>query len=164
MKYRKHPSIIGIESKYRYVSIFSFVEVNKADIEKEIINLNGNQASQNSDIPTKVIKENSDIFSSLLCICFNSSIKTSKFPQCLKLVDITPIYKKGKIDQKENYRLVSILPNLSKIFERCIFKQMPQFFESTISNQHCGFGKGLSTQQCLLVLLKKIKRSIDKGF
>ena len=113
-KFRKHLSIIAIERKYRYVPSFSFVEVNEPDIEKEILNLNGNKASQNSDIPTKVIKGNSDIFRSFLCTNFNSSIKTCKFSQCRKLADITPLYKKGKNDQKENYRpVVSILPNLS---------------------------------------------------
>ena len=80
LKHRKHPSIIVIESSYRDVSSFSFVEVNEADIEKEILNLNRNKAYQNCDMTTKVIKENSDIFSSFLCTSFNSSIKTSKFP------------------------------------------------------------------------------------
>ena len=55
------------------------------------------------------------------------------------------------------------MPNLSKISERCIFKQMSQFFESTLSNQQCGFRKGLSTQQCLLVLLEKWKIFVDRG-
>ena len=39
------------------------MEVNEADTEKEILDLNGNNASQNSDMPTKVIEENLDIFS-----------------------------------------------------------------------------------------------------
>ena len=70
LKYRKHPSIIAIESRYRDVSSFSFVEVNEAVNEKEILNLDRNKASHNSDMPTKVIKENSDIFNSFLCtIC-----------------------------------------------------------------------------------------------
>ena len=93
-------------------------------------------------MPTKVIKGNSDISSSFLCTSFNSSIKRSKFPQWLNLADITPLYKKGKNNQKVNYRLVSILPNLSKIFKRCIFRQMFHFFVSTLSNHQCGFRKG----------------------
>ena len=48
----------------------------------------------------------------------NSSIKSSLFPSCLKTVDITPIYKKGKKDFKDSYRLVSFLPVLSKLYER----------------------------------------------
>ena len=85
------------------------------------------------------------------------------FCQCLKISDITPIYKKSRNDQKENYRSVSILPNLSKILERCIFKQTRQFFESILSNQQCGFHKVSCTQKCLLVLPEKWKRSFDRG-
>ena len=47
-------------------------------------------------MPIKVIKENLDIFSRFLCTSFNSSIKTSKFPQCLKLAGITPTCNKKK--------------------------------------------------------------------
>ena len=58
LEYTKHPSIIAIENAYRDVSCFSFVEITEAGIDKEILNLNGNKASQNSDMPTKVIKKN----------------------------------------------------------------------------------------------------------
>ena len=66
LKYRKHPSIISIESRFSDVSSFSFVKVNEANIEKEILHLNRNKTFQNSDMPTKVAKENSGIFSSFL--------------------------------------------------------------------------------------------------
>ena len=85
-------------------------------IQKEILILNNKKASQNSDIPTKIIKENSDIFEKVLCSFINDSIKSSTFTSCLKETDVTPIHKKGEKDKKENYRPVSILPVLSKIF------------------------------------------------
>ena len=47
-------------------------------------------------------QKNCDIFSSFLCTSFNSSIKTFKFLNCLKLADKTPLYKEGKNDKKEN--------------------------------------------------------------
>ena len=125
--------------------------------------LDANKASQNSDIPIKLLKENADIFSDFVCASFNSSINTSKFPENLKLADITPAYKKGKKDIKGNYRPVSILPNLSKIFEKQIFKQMSHFFENILSKYQCGFRKGFSTQRCLLAMLEKWKRSVDNG-
>ena len=56
-----------------------------------------------------------------------------------------------RINTKENYRPVSILPNLSKIFERCIFKRLSPFFENILANHYCGLRKGLSSQQFLLV-------------
>ena len=64
---------------------------------------------------------------------------------------------------KENYKPVSILPNLSKIFEKLMFKEISQFFDKIFSKYQCGFRKGFSTQQRLLAMLEKWKRSIDNG-
>ena len=122
---------------------------------KEILNLNNKKASQSSNIPTKIIKENSDIFGKVLCSSINDSIKSFTFPSCLKEAEVTPIHKKGKKDKKENYRPVSILPVLSKLFERIMFMQMSSFFEDTFSKQQCGFRRGYNTQQCLLKTLEK---------
>ena len=93
----------------------------------------------------------------------NSAIKSSNFHNSLKLADITRLHKKGRKDNKENYRPVSTLPTLSEIFERILFEQMSDFFDNFLSEQHCGFRKRYSTQHCLLNLLEKWKRSVDKG-
>ena len=85
------------------------------------------------------------------------------FPEIIKDAGIIPLYKKGKKDIKENYKPVSILPNLSKIFEKCMFEQMSQFFENIFSKYQCGFRKGFSTQQCLLAMLEKWQRSVDNS-
>ena len=110
LKYKNHPGIIAIQNKFKGGDVFYFRELEKEEIQKEIHNLNNIKASQHSDIPTKIIKSNSDIFSDFLYVSINSSIKSSLFPSCLKTADITPIYKKGKRNLKDNYRSVSILP------------------------------------------------------
>ena len=125
--------------------------------------MNNKKASQNSDIPTKIIKENSDIYGKVLCSFINNSIKSFTFPSCLKEADVTPIHKKDKKDKKENYRPVSILPFLSKIFERSIFIQRSAFFEDIFNKQQCRFRKGCSTQQCLIKILEKWKQSFNGG-
>ena len=163
LKYRNHSSIIAIQNKCKDKGNFNFIEVDQKQIEKKILKLDVNKASQSSDIPIKFLKENSDIFSNFLCCSFNNSIKLSISPEILKHADITPLYKKGKKDIKGNYRPVSILPNLSKIFEKCMFEQMSQFFENIFSKYQCGFRKGFSTQQCLLAMLEKWKRSVDNS-
>ena len=112
LKYRNHPSIIAIQNKCKDKGNFNFIEVDQKQIEKEILKLDVNKASQSPDIPIKVLKENRDIFSNFLCNRFNNSIKLSTFPEILKHAGITPLYKKGKKDIKRNYRPVSILPNL----------------------------------------------------
>ena len=73
------------------------------------------------------------------------------------------MYKKAKEDIKGNYRPVRSLPNLSKIFEKCMFEQMSQFFENIFSKCQCGFRKGFSTRQCLLAMLEKWKRSVNNS-
>ena len=125
--------------------------------------LGANKASQNPEIPVKLLKENVDTFSDFLCTSFNSSINMSKFPENLKLANITPAYKKGKKDIKGNHRPVSILPNVSKIFEKHISKQMPHFSENILSKYQCRFRKCFSIQHCILVMLEKWKRSVDNG-
>ena len=79
--------------------------------------------SQDTDIPTKIIKQNSDIFASFICKSFNNMVDSSTFPAPFKLVHITLVFKKGSNNSKENYRPVSILPNISKDYERCMYKQ-----------------------------------------
>lgn len=81
------------------------------------------------DIPTKIIKANHDMFSEILTNEMNKSIILGKFPESMKLADVIPVFKKGNRFQKETYRPVSILPNLSKVFERCGYKQLSIFFE-----------------------------------
>ena len=132
------------------------------EIETETRLLKLNKASQYSHIPTKIIKENSDIFSNFICESINNSIKSSMFPSCLKHADVTPLHKKCNKSLKESYRPVSMLPILSKVFERSMFKQMSSFFD-IFSKYRYGFRKGFSTQQCLLALLEKWKRSIYRG-
>ena len=81
----------------------------------------------------------------------------------MKLANVTPVYKKGNRSEKGNYRPASILPNISKDFERCIYKQMSQFFEGIISKYQCGFRKGHSAQHALISLLEKWRYNVDQG-
>ena len=65
---------------------------------------------------------NSDIFADFLYQNFNDAIATSVFPQNLRNVNVTPVFKRGDRNSEINYRPVSILPNLSNIYERCLYK------------------------------------------
>ena len=58
---------------------------------------------------------------------------------------------------------MSILLNMSKIFQRITLWQISNYMESFLSKYQCGFRKGYSTQHCLLFMLKKWKRTVDNG-
>ena len=100
LKYKDHPSILPIQNNIKNGIKLAFEEIDLISIEKEIRNLKMNKASQSSDIPTKIIKQNVDIFAKFLWEIINSSIKSSTFPSCLKSAYVTPLHKKGKKRQK----------------------------------------------------------------
>ena len=80
LKYRNHPNIIAIQNKCKDKGNFNFIEVDQKQVEKEILKLDVNKASQSSDTPIKLLEEKIDIFSNFLCNSFNYSIKLSAFP------------------------------------------------------------------------------------
>ena len=107
---------------------FHFEKVSGKTIEKELKNLLSSEAAQDSDIPTKVIKGNIDISTPIFLDEFNKSLALGIFPSSMKLANITPVFKKDDRTDKSNYRPISILPKLSKIFETCIYNQPSVFF------------------------------------
>ena len=84
------------------------------------------KACQDTDIQTKVIKENVDIFPDILLASTNDSVKKSNFQSSIKKANITLVFKKGGINFKDNYRPVSILPNVSKIISARYFSSIMQ--------------------------------------
>ena len=160
-KFKNHPSILKIKERVNINDKFSFTNCTLADIDLEIHKLNTNKPTTFNNIPAKILVENSDICSPFISKIYNESILRSNFPLPLKKADITPVYKKGDSTSKENYRPVSILPPVSKIFERIMYDQILLYMNNHLSNYLCGFRKGYSTQYCLIAMLEKWKKALD---
>ena len=96
-------------------------------------------------------------------ISINYSIQHSNFRQELKLSEVIPVYKKLDPLQKENYRPVSLLPHVPKIFEKIIHKQITNYTTDKLAHSITGFKKSHGTQNSLIVMLEKWKRALDKG-
>ena len=164
-KYKFHPSILLIQKHLKNHDIFSFKTVDIGDIKKEINSINPKKATTSNGIPPKILKKSSKVSASVLHKLFNDSIEKSDFPQNLKLADITPVYKKNDPLDKTNYRPVSILPVVSKIFEIIMQKQINDCIISFLSPYLCGYRKGFNTQHALLTLVENWRKSLDnKGF
>ena len=93
----------------------------------------------------------------------NHSISNSTFSEQLKWADVKPVFKKNSCTDKENYRLVSILPNISKIYERCLYKQLYDYFGAIFARNQCGFRKSFGVLNCLLPMIEKCRESLDQG-
>ncbi len=90
-------------------------------------------------------------------------INTGIFPDMLKIAKIIPIYKKDDETQLTNYRPISLLPTISKIFEKVIFKQLYKFFKNNnlFYNSQYGFREGHSTEFAAIELVDKITVEMD---
>ena len=135
-------------------------------MKKEIQNLNAKKAIPQNNIPIKHLKESSDVICEVLRNIINKEILNRTFPEELKLADIiTPIHKKGDTTKTKNYRPVSVLPPVSKLFEKILQKQIISHIEKYLSPSLCGYRKAYSTQQALLSMIEKWKEYLDKqGF
>ena len=81
----------------------------------------------------------------------------------MKLADETLVFKKEDRTNKENYRPISLVSSLSKVFERCLYNQLSVFFDKILSKYQCGFRKGFNVQHCFINLLKKWRQSLNQG-
>ena len=119
-------------------------------MEKIIANIDSSKAYQNGNIPPKILKDNREIASLVLAYDINKCIDRGKFPNNLKKSDVTPTFKKDDKLSKENYRPISILPTLSKVYERVLHQQMYDYFNEIFSKFLCGYRKGYGTQHAML--------------
>ena len=94
---------------------------------------------------------------------FNDCIEQSSFPNELKCADVTSLPKNGPSNTRTNFRPISVLPTVSKLFERIMDKQIVAYITSFLSSLLCGFRKGHSAQHALVRLLEKFKISLDEG-
>ena len=97
---------------------FQFERTSSNELKKEILNLNNKKATREGDIPVNLLKESIETYLPVLTEIINSSFEQNEFPNELKLADIIPIFKKKDPLNKENYRPVSILSHMSKVFEK----------------------------------------------
>ena len=94
---------------------------------------------------------------------YNTCILENFFPTELKSGDISSLYKKDDVFNKKNYRPITVLSSVSKIFERLMYEQIIPFAECFLSPLLCGFWKGYNAQHALLKFSETCKAAIDKG-
>ena len=119
----------------------------------------------NDGISTKLLKAIKQEICKPLAIIINQSLATGIFPDPLKIAKVIPLYKKGNRTLHDNYRPISILPSISKIFERVMFNQIHMYLSShnLYYNGQYGFREKHSTQLAALELIDRISQELDQG-
>ena len=134
----------------------------------EIVNIikNLKEGSPGWDnIGAKVIKECIDIFIDPLTHIVNLSLSNGIFPKELKVAIVLPLFKAGDGSVFTNYRPVSILSVISKVFEKRFYKRLLDFvhLNKLINVYQFGFRQQHSTYMALLILIEKITSALEKG-
>ena len=124
-----------IQSKVANNSPFFFNEASLSDIEKGLWSLNPKKACTFKNIPPKILKKEENVVRT----SWKNTLRNKEFPDELKLADVTPIYKKYDHDKSKNCRSVSVLPLVSKVFERFVHKQMSQDVNRFLAPFLCGY-------------------------
>ena len=127
--------------------------INEIDIKK----------SSSGEISPAIIKLTKKEILIPITKCINKCILIISFPDELKVGDVRPVAKKEDPNNKANYRPITLLPIISKIFERVLFEQIEKFSQNILSPKLCGFRKDHSTQHALLNLLKNWQKTLDKS-
>ena len=117
-------------------------------------------------ISNVLLKEMINEVSKSITLIINQSIKSGIFPDRLKIGRILPLFKKGDKSCIENYRPISLLPAISKIFEKVIFDQILDYFNTNklFSDNQYGFRKQHSTELAAIELVDRITSKLDNGF
>ena len=97
-------------------TIFDFKAVNESDIHEAMFRIKVKKIFGNDNISGYFLKIAFPLISRILTLIFNTSIETSTFPITWKIARVTPIYKEGEKSEKSNYRPISVLPVLSRLF------------------------------------------------
>ena len=97
------------------------------------------------DIPADILNITLEIHYSLITKTVNLSFETTCFPDDLKLAEVSPIFKKNDDLDKQNYKPVSVLFNVSNVFEKIMYSQIDAFMQDKLSNLLTGFRKIYST-------------------
>ena len=127
--------------------------------------LDPQKATGPNSVPTNILKLISPTISKHLSNIINISFSTGVFPSALKEAYITPVHKKDSKLNINNYRLISLLSNISKIIEKLMHSRIENFLTkfNCLYNNQFGFRNKHSTNHALIQLTETIKNAIDKG-
>jgi retron-type reverse transcriptase len=146
-------------------TMFTLRPTTSDEVIKLISSISDKKATGLDQIPSKLLKLSAPIVSKSLCDIFNLSIQTAIFPDDWKLAKVSPIYKGDAKDNVGNYRPISVLSAISKVFERIVFDQLYTYFNENnlLHKNQSGFRKCHSTMTALIDATIEWLTNMDQG-
>ena len=116
-------------------------------------------------IPSEIFKASYDLISPFLLSLYNRMYATGEYPRSWGDGIINPIFKKGDLNEAENYRGITLINVLAKIYSQLLLNRLTKWSEKyeKISNNQFGFQKGTSIVDCIFILHSVISKVINSG-
>ena len=116
-------------------------------------------------VPVTILKTIRDYISEPLAFLVYETFASGNFPEKLELARITPVFKKGSRFDKDNYRPISVLSNVSKLFEKAMYHRLYSYLEELkiLYPLHFGFREKCSTTHALISITDSIRQSLDNN-
>ena len=158
-----HPSIVEINkmSREHFYEDFDFKSIPENFVDKQIAKLSNKKATGFDQISPKILKLAKPAIEKPITLLINKSLETSEFPNSLKIAQVVPVHKKNSTLSKGNYRPVSVLPAISKFFERAVYIQITEFFDNCFNIFLSAFRDGYSCQDTLIRIVEDWRISLD---
>ena len=139
-------------------------KTNPDEIKKLISNLDSKKSPGYDELTANFLKLCAPHISETLANIFNACISNGVYPDLLKTARVTPIYKQGEKTDPSNYRPISVLSLLNKVFEKILHKRLYKYLTKfkLLYEYQFGFREGHSTTQALIEITDRIKSAIDK--
>lgn len=133
------------------------------DIRGQLESLDVSKGAGPDGIPPYFIKNTADTICVPLKIIYQKCLESGFFPNIWKLANITPVYKSGNRQDVKNYRPISLLSTLSKVFERIVHHEVYNNVKNILIPEQHGFVKKRSTTSNLLLYTNYLFQSMDSG-
>ena len=146
-------------------SKFNLTTISPITVNTLLSKLSTTKASGYDHISARLLKDAADVISHPLSLIFNKSIKSGIFPDKWKIAKITPIHKANAKNDPNNYRPISVLPIVAKVFEKVVFSQLYTYLTTNnlLTKLQSGFRANHSTLTALLSATENWLNSIDTG-
>ena len=128
--------------------------------------INSLDSNKSNDISPKLLKALCNTFCPILTYLFNSCMLSGFFPDELKIARVIPLFKSENTNLMSNYRPISILPTLSKIFEKLIHVRIYQFLDENqvLYSYQFGFRKAHSTVHAVQTVIHSVIKALDASY
>lgn len=148
-----------------YESSFYWVPISSVEVENVLQNCDTKKSHGHDNLPVKLLVDGACHISQPLAYIFNLSLQSGLFPNSMKIAKVSPVYKKGSKFDPGNYRPISVLPILSKVFEKLVNSRLMKYLNRNdlLFKHQYGFREKHSTKLSLINLANHLIKYQDKG-